>query len=112
MRPREEQSRRHNRARGGARCQACSVSQAGDSQSGNTTVERTLTTLVTVTVPDLEVTNLYVKGTLSTLRLPQPRHPGAGLVQLQAVLRLPGHGQQAGLDMTVFNDKIYLFYMR
>ncbi|MFJ2194118.1 hypothetical protein ACIOJE_40315 [Kitasatospora sp. NPDC087861] len=41
----------------------------GTAQSGNTTVERTLTTLVTVTVPDLEVTNLYVKGTLSTLRL-------------------------------------------
>lgn len=41
----------------------------GIAQSGNTTVERTLTTLVTVNMPDLEVTNLYVKGTLSARRL-------------------------------------------
>ncbi|MFE4971389.1 hypothetical protein ACFRAR_04640 [Kitasatospora sp. NPDC056651] len=41
----------------------------GVAQSGNTTVERTLTTLVTVNMPDLEVTNLYVRGTLSTLRV-------------------------------------------
>ncbi|MCE4946629.1 hypothetical protein LVX13_26420 [Streptomyces albulus] len=38
----------------------------GIAQSGNTTVERTLTSLVTVNVPDLEVTNLFVRGTLST----------------------------------------------
>ncbi|MHB6905024.1 hypothetical protein [Streptomyces sp. DB-54] len=38
----------------------------GIAQSGNTSVERTLTSLVTVDVPDLEVTNLFVRGTLST----------------------------------------------
>ncbi|PZG16386.1 hypothetical protein C1I98_38985, partial [Spongiactinospora gelatinilytica] len=80
----------------------------GIAQSGNTTVERTLTAMVTVTVPDLEVTNLYVRGNLNArmmsnmMRTSYTTADGWGPpvpVNLHSGITIPG--------IAVHNDRLY-----
>jgi hypothetical protein len=80
----------------------------GIAQSGNTIVERTLTSLVTVNVPDLEVTNLFVRGTLSArqvsnlMRISYTKEDGWG-IPVAANL----HSGANPPAMAVYNNRLY-----
>ncbi|MEK2479293.1 hypothetical protein [Streptomyces noursei] len=80
----------------------------GIAQSGNTTVERTLTSLVTVNVPDLEVTNLFVRGTLSTrllanlMRISYTQEDGWG-----APVAVNLHSGANPPALAVYNNRLY-----
>ncbi|MFH9355187.1 hypothetical protein [Kitasatospora sp. NPDC017646] len=84
----------------------------GIAQSGNTTVERTLTTLVTVNVPDLEVTNLFVRGTLNTRRVSNLMHVTCtladnGSIEWSAPVAVDLHSGANPPAMAVHNNRLY-----